>query len=93
MWRISRGPVRRSRFDRSRYRLLVDLREGPFRTDRAFEERFEKFRAEMLRGYARTAILVRSAVGKLQVQRHAREDATPLQVFDDEGAALAFLAG
>lgn len=82
-----------SRFDRSRYRLLVDLRDGPLRTDRTFEERFEKFRAEMLRGYARTAILVRSAVGKLQVQRHARADATPLQVFDDEKAALEFLAG
>jgi hypothetical protein len=82
-----------SRFDRARYRLLVDLRDGPLRTDRAFEARFEKFRVEMLRGYARTAILVRSAVGKLQVQRHARADATPLQVFDDERAAMEFLAG
>ncbi len=80
-----------ARFDRAKYRLLVDLREGPLRTDKAFEARFERFRVDMLKGYARVAILVRSAVGKLQVQRHAREDATPLQVFDDEKAALEFL--
>lgn len=79
--------------ERSRYQLLVDLREGPMRNDPEFERAFERHRKALLKGYVRVAVLVRTAAGRLQVARHAREDGASIRVFDDERAALAFLAG
>jgi hypothetical protein len=37
-------------------------------------------------------ILVRTAVGALQVKRHMREDGCAVEVFTQEAAALAYLA-
>jgi hypothetical protein len=72
--------------------VLVDLREGPLRNDPAFEAVMGKLRPELFRGFARSAVLVRSAVGKLQVTRHAREDhAENFVAFHDEPDALAHL--
>lgn len=72
-------------------RLLVDIRDGPLRTDSEFEERFQPYRRRMVRGFDRVAVLVSTAVGKLQVQRHAREDGAPMQAFIHENLAQAFL--
>lgn len=82
-----------ARVDRGRHGLLVDIREAPLRTDPSFEARFARHRTAMLAGYARVAVLVRSAVGKLQVARHARQDGMTVYVAEDEAAAIAYAAG
>ena len=74
--------------DRRRLGLLVDLREGPMRNDPEFERALEHHRRQLCEGFACVVVLVRTATGKLQVKRHAREDHTGFEVFDDERAAL-----
>ncbi len=79
---------------RSRMGILVDLRLAPARNDPEFEKAMAAHRTRMFSGFARRAVLVKSAVGKLHVQRHARQDGHDgLQVFTDPDAALAFAAG
>lgn len=78
---------------RKRHALLIDTRAAPLRTDPEFERAFEPHRVRLLSGFARVAVLVRSAVGKLQVQRHSRDDGLAVAVFDDEAEAEAWLAG
>ena len=77
--------------DRGRHRLLVDTRNAPPRNDAEFEQAFAPHRRRMLSGFARHAVLVRTEVGRLQVNRHARADGTELQAFRDEPTALAWL--
>ncbi|RYE86949.1 MAG: hypothetical protein EOO75_15105 [Myxococcales bacterium] len=77
--------------DRSRLVLLVDLREGPARNDPAFEQAMARHRPRILGGYRRVASLVRTAVGKLQVGRHLRDDGLVFQVMHDEDEALRYL--
>jgi hypothetical protein len=73
--------------------LLIDARDAPARNDAEFEAQFVRARRPILALFARVAVLVRSAVGKLQVARYGREDGVARQlVFDDEVAALEFLA-
>jgi hypothetical protein len=81
------------RVGRSRHGLMVDVREGPFRTDPAFERAFQRHRVAMLTGWLRVAVLVGTAIGKLQINRHAREDGLGVQAFDDEASAFAYAAG
>jgi hypothetical protein len=76
---------------RGQLRLLIDYRDGPMRNDPAFEQTVRPFRSAMTSGFHRVAIVVQSAVGKLQAQRHAREDRLPLQVFVNERLAIAYL--
>jgi hypothetical protein len=72
--------------------LLIDSREAVPRNDTEFEEQFKRARRPIMAHFPRIAILVRSAVGKLQVNRYVREDGSAEHVvFDDEAAALAFL--
>src|SRR5687768_5463134 len=47
--------------------LLVDLREGQLRNDPSFEKVMVNLRREPFRGFQRMAILVRTAVGELQL--------------------------
>ena len=72
--------------------LLIDSREGPARNDPAFEELLARVRGPIVSRFARSAVLVQSAVGRLQVARYAREDRASPGVFTDEAAALAYLA-
>jgi hypothetical protein len=72
-------------------RLLVDLREAPPRNDEAFEAEMRPLLAQFMQGFAARAVLVKSAVGRLQVQRLARPYEARPQVFDDEGKALQHL--
>ncbi len=78
------------------YVLLLDMRDGPMRNDPAFEEETRKARLQLFHVFYKVAILLRTAVGMLQLERLKREEqeargATPMQTFDDEAAALAFL--
>jgi hypothetical protein len=77
--------------DRAHHTLLVDLRKGHLRNEPDFEAVALRFRAEVLRGFARVAVLVVSQVGKLQIQRHAHEKGEHTDVFLDEAAARKFL--
>lgn len=73
--------------------LLIDLRRAPSSNSPAFEKVMAPFRARIMTAAPRVAVLLRSAVGKLQIQRLADQDGTPAELFDDERRALAFLEG
>jgi hypothetical protein len=75
-----------------RSRLLVDLRAVVPRNDPDFEVAIAAFRRKIFRGGGRMAILVRTAVGALQVKRHMREDGFHVEVFSQEDEALSFFA-
>lgn len=73
--------------------VLVDTRAAPPRNDPAFEEAFEPLRRRMLGGFRRSAVLISSPIGKLQVERHVRLDGLDARVFSDLEAASAYCAG
>jgi len=54
--------------------LLVDLREAKGRNDPSFERAMAGYRRTMFEGFPAVVVLVRTAIGKLQVQRHFAED-------------------
>jgi hypothetical protein len=76
--------------------LLMDFRDGPLRNDAAFEaamlslrEKMAAFRAR----FERHAVLIKTAVGRLQLERIRRERAQNLgEIFDNEAEAFAYLA-
>lgn len=75
-------------------RLLLDLRGGPApRNDAEFEVAQRTFRAALHKRFTRIAVLVRSSVGRLQIQRLCREEGLFACVFLDESAAIAHLVG
>jgi hypothetical protein len=78
--------------DRSGKSLLVDLRAARGRNDPAFESVMSKHRRAQLVGFARAALLVRSRVGQMQVERHMREDGLDIPVFAEEREAFAYIA-
>jgi hypothetical protein len=78
--------------DRSRLKILVDLREAPLTQDPAIEKSIGEHRKRIISGFSKVAILVRTAAGGLQVSRHAREDGVRIAVFQTEENARAYLA-
>jgi hypothetical protein len=54
--------------------LLVDLRDAKGRNDPSFEHAMAGYRRAMFQGFPTVVVLVRTAIGKLQVQRHFVED-------------------
>ncbi len=78
--------------NRSEWKLLVDMRSAPGRNDPEFERAVGSLRNAMFDGFARTAMLVATAVGRLQVQRVSKENGGGMpQVFTDQTAALSYL--
>ncbi|MBN8615998.1 MAG: hypothetical protein J0L92_35735 [Deltaproteobacteria bacterium] len=77
--------------DRGELALLSDIRLAPGRNDEAFEGAVASHRHELFGGFKRRATLVRTLVGKLQVQRLNRSSILATEVFDDEAAAIAYL--
>ncbi len=75
---------------RARHALLVDLRDGPLRSDSAFDEAVREHRPRLFEGFHIGAVLVGTLSGKIQLTRHERTDRA-YRVFDDEAEALAFL--
>lgn len=74
-------------------KLLLDLRRAPPRNDDAFESIINGVIGPFLVRFARHAVLVRTMVGRLQVKRLAAERGhEEANIFDDEAAALAYLA-
>jgi hypothetical protein len=78
--------------DRTRYGLIVDLREALGRNDAAFESEVVPRLRAMLAGFRARATIVRTVTGKLQIQRIDREQGRPASaVFLSEQEAIAYL--
>lgn len=74
--------------------LLVDLRATPGRNDPAFEEALKEHRRVLLTLAPRTALLVSTATGELQVRRHLQIDGLhQVEVTRDEDQAHRFVLG
>lgn len=74
--------------------ILVDLRMAPARNDPEFEKAVAEHRRRIPAGFARRAVVVQTEVGKLHVQRHARQDGDPgLAIFTDPLLALELVRG
>ncbi|XYH92905.1 hypothetical protein ACMHYB_34220 [Sorangium sp. So ce1128] len=71
--------------------LLVDLRAAAGRNDPEFEAAMQRLRPIVMRGFRRVAILVRTTVGALQIQRHLREDGIERMIGSDEAQLLDYL--
>jgi|SRR5215471_3583493 len=76
---------------RERYGLLVDTRCGPSRNDPAFEQAVGQHRGKLLRGFDKIAVVVATAAGRLQIQRHAKTDGMNVLVTHDFAVAWARL--
>ncbi len=72
-------------------KLLIDIRRAPPRNDEAFEAKANVAIAALTRRFTKVATLVRTAVGKLQSTRLAKNRGAQAHVFDDEKAAVAYL--
>jgi hypothetical protein len=72
--------------------LIVDTRLAIGRSDDAFEAMMNEFRPRLFGGFRRVAVLIKTAVGRLQVRRLARADnlVDRMLVTDDEAEAVAF---
>lgn len=77
--------------DRAHSALLVDVREAPMRNDPAFEAQALTLRPASVLRFTHAAILVRTAVGRLQINRLNERDHLDTPVFMDEAEALAHL--
>jgi hypothetical protein len=73
--------------------LVVDMREAPSRNDPAFESAMAGLRAAVEAHFARTAVLLKSAVGMLQVNRLTRADGAKSFATMSAAAALRFASG
>jgi len=75
-----------------KFKLLVDVRDAPPRNDAAFEKEVTRILDFTISKFAAHAVLVKSAVGMLQVQRLERErKASGNTVFSNEAEALRHL--
>jgi hypothetical protein len=75
-----------------KFKLLVDVRDAPPRNDVAFEREVTRILDFIISKFAGHAVLVKSAVGMLQVQRLERErKASGAAVFANEADALRHL--
>jgi hypothetical protein len=79
------------RSGRGKQRLLLDTRLAPLLADDELERQMVPSTEVLLSGFERRAVLVSTAVGRLQASRVSRLRGDPAPIFDDEAAALAFL--
>jgi hypothetical protein len=76
---------------RSRYSLLLDLREAPSRNDPEFERVTASHPRRFARDFIRAAVLVRTAHGMLQIRRTSGPLADRIPPFGTEAEAMAHL--
>ena len=74
-------------------RLLLDIRISVGRNDPKFEAALAEPRRELFRQFGNTAVIVRTAVGRLQVARHIEDDgfAEKVRLFVDADESLEWL--
>jgi hypothetical protein len=73
--------------------LLVDMRQAPIRNDADFENAMAKLRLVLTAHFKRTAILLDSNLGELQVTRIERDERRNALATRSESTALKFLIG
>ena len=73
--------------------LLVDLRAIVGRNDPEFEAELAPYRRRLLSRFARTGIVVRTTIGRLQLERYLAADGLSAKVFDDPDLAMQWLDG
>jgi hypothetical protein len=76
---------------RDSYGLLLDVRDGPVRNDPEFERVFRVHRQRFFHGFPRIAVVTATAIGGMQVARHARADNSGAQAFGSVEDALKYL--
>ena len=79
------------RVGRARRCLLADLRDGPARNDPQFEQAILDVIPRVHAQFLGNAILVRMAMGALQIKRHAKGDGIDRLITSSEAEALAYL--
>lgn len=73
--------------------LVVDMRRAPARNDPEFEQAMRALREAVETRFRRTALLLATQAGVLQVQRLTREDGSSTFATMSEAAALAYASG
>jgi hypothetical protein len=91
MLSFERGIAALAAIDRGRFGMLADLRDGPSRNDPEFERAVVAATANIFGGFRARATLVRTAAGRLQIQRLNRENGRASDVFSEEAEAIAHL--
>lgn len=81
------------REEHRQFGLVVDTREAPLRNDKAFEETMAKLRVELTSHFQRSAVLLDSALGELQVSRLERDEGRKTFITRSVAAAFRFAAG
>ncbi|WP_437806179.1 hypothetical protein [Sorangium sp. So ce1078] len=78
--------------DRANLGHLIDLRRPAMNNDPAFEAATMRTRSMLVQEFAAVGIVVRTAVGALQVNRLLREESNDnVVVFHDEDVAMGYL--
>jgi hypothetical protein len=94
---IDRFRVRVPLRERKNLGFLLDSRDAPMVSDDSSIPPIRPVLAELMPGFARVAILVQTAVGKLEATRRARTDhvfeQNQVAVFSDEAQAIAHVTG
>jgi len=85
--------VRLIRPEHRAWGIVVDMRQAPPRNDPSFESAMRGLRDAVEERFARTAVLLGTAVGLLQVTRLAREDGATSLATQSEAEALRFARG
>ncbi|WP_437967323.1 hypothetical protein WMF04_48570 [Sorangium sp. So ce260] len=73
--------------------IVVDMRQASSRNDAAFEKAMHGMRAQIASSFARTAVLIATQAGLLQVCRLTREDGATSFATTSEAEALHFARG
>ncbi|TPV93573.1 MAG: hypothetical protein B7733_19740 [Myxococcales bacterium FL481] len=72
--------------------LLVDTRATTGRNDPQFEQAMAPLRRQLQANFERVAVVLRSTIGRMQVERYARDDGdVPLRAFTSYEEALGWL--
>jgi hypothetical protein len=77
-----------ARLARERHALLIDLRNGPHRSDPGVESAIGRHRKQLLAGWRKVGFVVGTSVGAIQIQRHMRQDGIDAAVGQDDEAVF-----
>lgn len=75
------------------YGLVVDTRQARMRNDGGFEDTMARLRLELTSHFRRTAVLLESSIGELQVNRIERDERRDAIATRSESAAFKFAQG
>lgn len=78
---------------RAQTAIVVDLRPARGRSDATFETVWAPLRKELFSGWAAIAVVCKTEVGRMHIQRHMRQDGFDWHVVTDEQAALDHVRG